>query len=318
MIKYIVKKSMDLTNSEKSQLCGIFEIVFGQKRTLEELENLFISNCKGYIYIALMVAENEKIVGTMSVMPLEYKYFGKNMIFGRGIDAMILEGYRGNLLNLKKMSDLLEEILKEDEIPFIFSAPNEQNYLVRKRISKWKDIYNLDIYALPINIGSIKSSLMFLNLFSKVFAKTINMLISKRCTNTDLHFGIEKIVDTDFKNKRYDNSYKEVLCANGSYFIYKIQNFQGIETAFIVDISFLNKTNLQFAVKQIVQTEKNIDLVVYFGYLNFKPLNLYRIPDRIKPKNTNLAGKILLPSIIDDRIFNIENWNFNLSDLDWI
>ena len=70
--------------------------------------------------------------------------------------------------------------------------------------------------------------------------------------------------------------------------------------------------------EDIVSSEKAVDLIVYFGFLKFSPINLYRLPERIKPKNTYVAGKILLPNVIDDRIFSIENWNFNLSDLDWI
>ena len=66
----------------------------------------------------------------------------------------------------------------------------------------------------------------------------------------------------------------------------------------------MNKTNLQYAVKYIVKNEKGIDLIVYFGYLSFRPLNLYKIPEKFKPKNTYVAGKILLSDVVDDRIFN--------------
>lgn len=317
-INYIVKKSSKLSINEKQQLCNIFTIVFDQVRTLEELEKLFLSNHQGYIYVALMLDEMKNIVGTMSVVPLKYNYFGNDMTFGRGIDAMILEEYRGNLLNLKKMSDLLEKKMKEDGIPFVFSAPNELNYSVRKRISKWKDIYNLDIYALPVNIGGINPRLKPYNIFSKSYTFLINTLVSYRCSKKGSQFEIQKVDDDIFRKTRYNNNYIIVPCENESYFVYKMQNFHNIETAFIVDVMPINKKNLQTAVKHIVKHEKNLDLVVYFGYLKFKPINLYKIPEKYKPKNTYVSGKILLPEMIDERIFKIKNWHFNLSNLDWI
>lgn len=318
-IEYIVKKSNQLSTDEKQQLCNMFEIIFAQKRTLHELETIFTSNHKGYIYIALMLDEKKNIIGTMSVIPLRYRYFEQEMTFGRGIDAMIFESYRGNLLNLKKMSDLLEKSMKEDGVPFIFSAPNELNYPVRKRISKWKDIYNLDIYALPIKVGAVKPRLKLLNFFSQAYAQLVNLFASSRCNEEKLlPYSIQKVNDEAFIETRYNESYMTVKCDNGVSFIYKVKNFNEIETAFIIDIVPMNKVNLQVAVKHIVKHEKKVDLIVYFGYLAFKPLNLYKIPEKFKPKNTYVSGKILLPEMIDERIFEIEHWHFNLSDLDWI
>jgi hypothetical protein len=317
VITYRVLKSIELEQYEKQQLCTLFETIFNQQRTLNELENQFVSNHKGYVYISLMMDENDNIVGSMSVVPLLYHYFNEELTFGRGIDAMILKEHRGNLLNLKKMSDLLEQILIEDGVPFVFSAPNEQNYTIRKRISKWSDIYNLDIYALPLRISKIKKQFKLLDPFVKIYIKIVNLLVINKCSDTHSQFAIHKSVPKKFLSDRYDDSYKKIIC-DKARIVYKIQRFQDIETAFILDVWPLDKKNMEYAVKTITSIENEIDLIVYFGFLKFRPINLYRVPQSLKPKNTYVSGKILLPNVIDERIFKIENWSFNLSDLDWI
>jgi hypothetical protein len=50
--------------------------------------------------------------------------------------------------------------------------------------------------------------------------------------------------------------------------------------------------------------------------LHFRPISLLKVPKRMESKAVRMSGKILINSRIDNRIYNIDNWNVNLSNFD--
>lgn len=309
------KKSNELFINEKIQICALFKEVFEKPMTYESFEQKFEKNQSGFSYHGLMI-EEDKIVGCYSVIPYKYRFFNQEYIFGLSVDTMIAEEYRGNPFNLKKMANLVYDGLKADGIPFVFGFPNDNVYLVRKKILKWQDIGKLDFYILPINIGAIKSKLAFLNIFSRIFAGAVNVFVGSKSLDIKA-FGIEKINDQSFLTARYDASYSVETLGDDSYFAYKIYDEEGIRTAYLIDVYPLCKSSLENAVKELYKKEKNnIDLIIYVGHLNFKVKNMFKVPEKYQPKNVHMSGKILDDTIIDERIFDINNWNVNLSNYD--
>ena len=92
----------------------------------------------------------------------------------------------------------------------------------------------------------------------------------------------------------------------------------GVRVAYLIDVAPLSRPSIELAVKTICTNEKGaIDAVLYVGKLPFRPVNLKRIPKRFEPKPVRMAGKILIPNTVDESmIFNIDNWNVNLSNFD--
>ena len=45
-------------------------------------------------------------------------------------------------------------------------------------------------------------------------------------------------------------------------------------------------------------------------------MNIFKVPLKYEPKNIYVAGLILNDKIIDERIWLLENWNLNLSNMD--
>lgn len=314
-MEFCLKRSIDLSTSEKTQICALFEEVFQKPMTRESFIQKFTKNQSGFSYHGLMIDE-EKIVGCYSAIPYKYNYFGKEFVFALSVDTMIAENYRGNPFNLKKMANLVYDGLKADGIFFVFGFPNDNVYLVRKKILKWQDIAKLDFYVLPINIGAIKSKLIFLNVLSRILANAINVFVGSKFSDAKA-FGIEKFNDKSFQAARYDASYSIENVKEESYFTYKIYDEEGTRTAYIIDVYPLCKFNLENAAKELYKKEKkNIDLIIYVGRLNFKVKNLFKIPEKYQPKNVHMSGKILDDTMIDERIFDIDNWNVNLSNYD--
>lgn len=314
-MKYEVKRSVDLSEDEKREICKLFEEVFEKPMTFELFEQKFAKNQSAFAYHGLMI-EEEKIVGCYSAIPYKYNYFGKEIIFALSVDTMIAETYRGNPFNLKKIANLVYDSLKADGIPFVFGFPNDNVYLVRKKILKWQDIGQLDFYILPINIGAIKSKLATLNILSRIVVGIVNVFTGSKSLDVKA-FNIEKINDTSFQEARYDASYSIERLKDDSYFTYKIYNEEGVWTAYIIDVYPLSKSNLENSVKKLYAKEKNnIDLIMYVGNLDFSVKNLFKVPKKYRPKNVYMSGKILDDSLVDERVFELKNWNVNLSNYD--
>ncbi len=311
-----VIKTDTMTKIEKEDICSLYKKVFGLVKTYEMFVHQFEKNEFGHSYFGL-VYDDDKLIGSYAVMPLKFVYLGRDVVFGQSVDTMIDENYRGNPFLLKKLAGKIYAKLKEDSIYFVFGFPNDNIYLVRKKILKWKDIYNLDIYLLPINIDAIDKRLKYFNFLGNIFARVLN-LIKRRRIDTKEKFKIMKHKSTEFNNYRFSKNYSKINLSQDTYSFYRIKSFGGINTAFIVDVFPLTKNNLEETVRQIYRLENNIDLIAYFGFLLFRPVNLFKIPNKIKPKNTFMAGKILDPDKINEDIFDILQWRVNLSDFDWI
>ena len=311
-----VIKTNILTIEEKKEICLLYKEVFKREKSIEQFIHEFERNEFGFSYFALLF-DNDSIVGSYAVIPLKFKYFDKDLLFGQAVNTMIKEEYRGNPFMLKKMANAVYSKMKEDGISFVYGFPNDNIYLVRKKILKWCDIDNLDIYVLPIRIGNIKSILRPFNIFTIGLSKILNLFANKTVDKEE-NFFIYKEYSSKFEKYRFTNLYKKIILSENIHSFYKVQDFKNIKTAFIVDVNPLTKNNLELTVKRICYIEKNIDLIVYFGHLPFTPINMFKLPETIKPKNTFMAGKILDNNLVDESIFNVKNWRTNLSNFDWI
>ena len=309
----IVIKTTDLHVDQKQNICKLFENVFEKRMILQDFDKKFLNNSLGYSYHSLMLNENDEIVGCYSCIPYEYNYFGKQVLFGLSVDTMIKEEYRGSPFTLKKLANAVYDEMKKDGVSFVFGFPNDNVYLVRKKILKWKDIGELKYYILPINIGAIKSKLKGLNLLSKIYANSINKLVNSDFSTEKATYEIEK---SNINLFRYDNTYSLVEFSD-SYMSYKIYNEDGVKTAYLIDVYPLSKKNIETAVKGIYEKEVGyVDLIIYVGNLDFKPKNLIEVPKKYEPKTVHMSGIILDNTKVDIRVFDINNWNVNLSNYD--
>jgi hypothetical protein len=58
-----------------------------------------------------------------------------------------------------------------------------------------------------------------------------------------------------------------------------------------------------------------IDVVLYVGTEIAAPLNLRRVPEKFEPRKLTLVGRRLSDQI-DDRVYDLANWRFDLMDWD--
>lgn len=316
-MEIIIKKTIDLLKTEKNDICALFKRVFSKEMTLIDFEKKFLSNTFNTSYHALLLNDNNEIVGCYSSIPQEYNYFGSQVIFALSVDTMIDEEYRGSPFTLKKLATGVYSSMQQDGISFVFGFPNDNVYLVRKKILKWEDIGKLDYYILPLNIGALKPSLKNLNFFSQILSKLFMSLPFKSKESDIFKFPIEKIADQSFLTHRYDNTYQIIKLTDKSFFVYKIHLDENIRVAYIIDVFPLAKYGIEKAVSYLYNHEHaNIDLIMYVGSLSVAPKNLLKVPKKYQPKNVYMSGKILDESVVDQRIYDLNNWNVNLSNYD--
>ena len=70
------------------------------------------------------------------------------------------------------------------------------------------------------------------------------------------------------------------------------------------------------AVNILKKLNLDIDLIIYVGQLKKIPKNLIEIPDFFLKKQRTISGKILDATQINEKVYNIFNWNINLSNFD--
>jgi hypothetical protein len=321
-VDFIMKKTKDLSPEEIKQINSLFYRVFNKEKTAEKFNKQFMGTVLGYSYHGLMI-DKGSIVGAYSAIPFNYQYYGKRIVFALSVDTMIDEGHRGNPFNLRKMADLVYNALVSDGIPFVFGFPNDKVYLVRKKILAWRDIGVLEFYVLPIRIGGMIKKLAVLNMFSKIVAEALNMFVNWRdgrslpgLTNKNI-YPIEKVIDESYLRYRYDGTYEFKKIDESAYYVYKIFDEENAKAAYLIDVYPNNKRMMEMAVKEMYMKEKGrIDLILYVGRLSFRVKNLIKVPARISPRRIHMSGKILIPDIVKENVFDIDNWNINLSNFD--
>ncbi|GHV45747.1 hypothetical protein AGMMS49546_32370 [Spirochaetia bacterium] len=316
-MEYIIKKTIELTDSEQEQLLFLFNMIFKKVRPLDHFRNQFLNNPLGYSWHAMMI-EAKQVVGSVSYIPSYYIVGDERHLFALSVDAMVNEQHRG-FINFYKMVITIYNYMREQGVVFLYVFPNDTAYSIYIKSKLLEDIGSLTTYCLPYRIGGIKPGLSIFNSFSIFFTKCYVLLASIFAERKVHHFPIEKEFETynTTRYKRLDGDYK-IINYKGSEFVYKIMAYEGIRSAFLVDVFEKSATNFNTAVRYIIKNHvKEFDILLYVGHLPFGHHGLLRVPQKFTPKNFHFTGKILKKEGINDELFfNLDNWDVNLSNYD--
>ena len=317
-LSFKVKKTVELSDEEVDQLVDLIRSTINEKKTRQSFKDKYLLNTLGFSFHALMF-KNKKIVGCNTVIPQEFEYFGKKYLFGQWCETHIAKDFRGMFSNFKKLGNIFNEELLKNKIYFIYGLPNRALYVVSKRLLGMRDIGKLKYYAYPLNLRKFLKKYYPLNILLKYLIQIFLKLRFK--TSDDYNFPINKINNSIFKQGRYfeKNTYQKEIFENIEY-IYKKESsikHNNAEIVWIIDVSPMNKSNLEKVVNAIKISNKTADLIIYIGDLKSIPYNLIKIPDRFIEENNIFSGKILNKELIDEKIFNNNNWNVNCSNFDY-
>jgi hypothetical protein len=317
-LNIFVKRTSELNIDEQVQIVELFNTVFSKYETVDFfLSKYYWTNVNGS-YHAIM-KDNEKIIGCYSVIPYKYRFYDDDVVFGLSVDTMIDEKYRGNPFNFKKMANALYEKLLLDDVSLVFGFPNENVYLVRKKILKWIDIGSLDFYILPIRVGKLRANLKLGNWASRFLAYLMvryTQLTSIRSQKPLIYKIKMSDVDSEyFISKRYSKVHRIISDETG-FFVYRTSFENNALVAYIVDVQPLEQGFFERAVNKIYKIELHIDAIIFIGKLPFHTRNMMKVPQRYAPKAIRLSGLILDRSKIDERVFDIASWQVGLVNFD--
>lgn len=310
-----IKKTNELSDVEKEDIVGLFNIVFEKDRTIAEFENQCTQNPFGYAFHSLMKKDG-KIVGHNAGVPVYYTVSGKRELFINNIDTMIEKDCRGvdNFFDL--INNATERYRKEGAAVF-YGFPNDNSYPLLTGLGLMEDVGKLKTYALPIKIGGIKPGLKVLNWASNLFCRSFRALSSG---SSQVHnFPIEKELFT-YNATRYNRSDGKynIIEKDGFGFSYKIIEYEGVRSAFLIDVWPKSAKNFNKAVKHILKNDsRNFDILLYVGLLPFKGHGLIEVPNKFAPKEFNFTA-LCLKDELKDTLMNIRNWDVNLSNYDLI
>jgi hypothetical protein len=314
-MQYITKITSELTASDWDQLSTLFNVSFSRSEHPEWFRQKYRSAVDGVPCThGMMINDSGEIVGAMTVIPFNYVYFKKPVVFGNLVDLMIHPGYRKDILNFKRIYDKLVSAVK-DQVYFVYAVPNPNSFLYFVKVLQWKEIGQLNYYLWPVKI----SRLLKLPAVADLLFSPVSLVVQQVLfpfSDSVQEAGIEKINDQQYISYRFSSDYNTII-DGGKKAWYRIYDEDGIKTAYIVDADPMEKRWLSKVVRKIAARERQcIDLVMYVSNTHLGIPNLIKTPARFQPRTLTLIGKVLNSQFVDDRIFSMLNWRFNLSDFD--
>lgn len=314
----IYKKTSDLSSIEMNQICNVFEQVFGRKKTVVEFKDEFLNTDLGYSFHGMVLNSEQKVVGAQSYIPFSYFVDNTKMLFALSVDTMIMPEYR-NFDNIYDLWTLGRKYIKDEGIVFLFGFPNDNSYPLSVTGFGDKDIGNLSTYILPLKIGAVNQNLKYLNFLSGLFCHILFIISSFNRNKLQCSRRVVKDRQT-FDKTRFKWFHGDYITVRRKdwMFVYKISEYEGIRTSFLMDVYPMSKQNFDNAVKIMYKrNHKDFDIALYVGHLDFTPFTMIEVPKRFEPKTFHFTGKTLDKAILQsDVIYNIENWEVNLSSYD--
>jgi hypothetical protein len=312
---YLGKTTSELSENEFSELTGLFNKVYQRNIDDSFLKNKYHSPHFGFSYHGLMYSDAGNIVGALTFIPLQYQFFDSQIVAGCAADLMIHENYRKDFLSFRHLYETAIE-KSGKSLDFLYAVPNSNAYLYWTKFLKWRDMGDIHYFIHVLNISKIKQVPEAFNLISRFISGSMNIFFSIfGGTSTAQNHSICKLNDNDYQEYRFKGPYSRISELN-NYAFYTIVNEMGARTAYIVDLHPMSKRWIGKVVKLIKMREKkNIDIIIYIGNKIKTPVNLVQVPRKFEPRILHLIGHSLNEKV-DDRIYNLNYWHFNLSNFD--
>lgn len=311
-MEFIVKKTTECKKDELMQIVKLYNEIFDKNLTLDYMLNLYTQNPFGYSYHSLIV-DNGNIVGMNVYVPVLFRKNEEKVLMANSIDSMVSKPYR-DYFNYHDMVIAAYKYMKQEGVKFVYGYPNDKAYPVVMKSKLMREIGKMYTYCLPYRIGGVKRILSFANFLSISFCWCWLSICKLFASKKVVAFRYDKDLES-YNQTRYKRDDGEYMQKDG--FVYKILDYEGVRAAFIVDVFEKSAYNFCKAAIYILKNEsRKFDILLYPGYLPFKFAGMIRIPHKFEPKHFYFTGKILDKQFAGDDIWDINNWDTNLSNYD--
>jgi len=320
-LEYEVKTTGELKPAEIAALTRLFEVVFSRPCPEDLFRRKFERSCPGRSIHSLMFLDGE-LIGAFSAIPVRYLFFGSPTLFAITADLMIHPRHRGAAARVQRLAQGLYQALAGEGVAFVFCCLRGPIFQLHKAISGWRAIGKIYYYAAPFRLPYPGPASRLARAGVRIWNR-----LAPRTSGAGGPFAVEKVNDATFTAWRYGifpANYTTVPLPGGSA-IYATELYYPIEgipprlkTGLLIDVSPLTKTNFDAAVAAIRRREPELSVLAYQGSLPFQARDMLRIPAKYQRPAWTLAGRILIPDRIDEKIFDLRHWNINLSNGDLV
>jgi hypothetical protein len=318
MTTFLGKVTSQLNPDEFEQVSRLFSAVFSKQVSTGTLRAKYRSPVNGISYHAMMTDDAGIIAGFLAIIPFEYSFFGKKVVFGNLVDLMIRSDCRKDITLMKKLYDTAIDLMGI-KVDFLYAIPNPNPYLYFKKILGWSEIGTLHYFILPLHVSKLSPRLKGLDFLSESAAAVLNRFkwpVKSVCSEKPISRERTPALSPAFISYRFPQHYKKLEKAGGCAY-YIVVDEESAGTAYIIDIWPLTSAWLQEVVRTVWRNEGHgIDCVLYVGTDIPRVPNFFKVPLRYEPRALHFIGKIVSGGVVDERINNIKNWHFNLSDFD--
>lgn len=272
-----VKKTNQLSNSEIIMISNLIKTSLDHSFNILDFKNKYEKTFLNYSYHGLIKNSNQ-ILGAYNVIPYKFESDNHQIYVAQSVDTVIEKKIRGNPFNLKKIAYKVYDELKKENFKLVYGIPNKKIYLVRKKILKWCDLF--DIYK-------------YFNFSFPFFFKSKNYSNLKNVLNDNFYFN-------KYNNDSINNNCKYL----GNKIIGKI---------YIKNINFFKSASQNL--NQINDNRKLINIKFFFCNKKLHIPNFTLLPKIFDKNKVTICGKYLTES--DNEKKNIhKKIFFSLKDLD--
>jgi len=317
--KYIFNITNDINNDHWDSYVKNFNLTFSKEFDLSYFKNKYSNSVWGFSFHAFLINKNDDIVGALSVIPYEYLLNNGKEYLGSVVDGFVITEYRNDPMCLKKLFNTLEPELLKCNIKFIYGIPNKNASDYWKKFVNWKEIGKANYYILPVNLSSLINmhSIKFVDKFWHYLIVEISKLsiiyYSKR-NKLDKYRKLKINKTEEFIKNRFLKHYKLIWINDKNYFIYSIYSEKNKKVCYIIDLNEVSKYNITFAVHYLIENIES-DMIMYIGNIDFIVPNIFKVPSKFEPRELIILGKFIKNDNANI-ISNIDNWEFNLMNID--
>ena len=320
-----VKKTFEITDDEWLQITSGFNEEFKKEKSAADLIRYYNSNFKMFSYHGIAKDESGLIIGFTAVNPTEYTDLNGDKFFaGLSGSTFVRKDFRSDIFVFHDIYQALRVACANEGCKVILGVPNKNSFKYLVKLLKFKFLYNLPYYVLPVRVKNI-----FENKIVKVASGLIHRLVWLYVKFTGfislLYNPKEKntAFNIFFSDKthalRFNDSYKTIN--DGIWqFTYRIYEEKGLCTAYLFDFRQRGQRSLRAinkALNYIIVNEK-IDLIAFIGKLDIKQMLLLQLPKSKEPQPLPLTVDILVAET--DPFYSAyaksDNWNFGLMNFD--
>jgi hypothetical protein len=324
-MKIYVVSSSELEQGDWISYTISFNKAFNKSLSTDYFKQKYLKTIDQGAYHSI-IKDNNDIVGSCTVIPVNYLFQSLKVKFGLLVDVFILPFYRNDPFLLYDMYSFMKPKLIEEQIELVIAVPNESVYTYWINVVKWKDIGTIKYYFFPVQLANVfGSNLILINIISfyffqmnYFFNKVIALLYSKNQNQSLIEIDRS---ETIVEEQRYNDDH---IVNKGELFsyAYRIVIENHIKTAYLIDYyrSQSKKKDIKsllFSINQII-VNNDIDLIVFIGQINFIQTMLVKVPFKKEPRHLTMIGDLINSNKISlaNHVFNICNWDFGLFNLD--